>query len=304
MRNLLNDLGQNIQAYYGELVALLPKLGLALVLLILLIIIANLIQKFSQKRLNKRMDDPLLARFIARLVGTSVIIVAILVALNIIGLGGFAVGLLSTAGVGAFVIGFAFKDIGENFLAGIVLAFKRPFRVGDIVELNGLKGKVITLNMRDTQIKSFDGKDIYLPNANVVKNPVINYTIDGYLRDEFTIGLDYASNMEKAVDLVQKVLENHPVVLKGEKAPMVAYGDLSANTINIILYYWFDVFHSAINGVELKKELVNQVLDTLNANGFYLPSQIVEIKTYKDQQLNILQPNNNGDQESATAKST
>jgi small-conductance mechanosensitive channel len=250
------------------------------------------------------MDDPLLARFIARLVGTSVIVLAILVALRIVGLGGFAVGLLSTAGVGAFVIGFAFKDIGENFLAGIVLAFKRPFRVGDIVELNGLKGKVITLNMRDTQIKSFDGKDIYLPNANVVKNPVINYTIDGYLRDEFTIGLDYASNMEEAVALVQQVLENHPVVLKGDKNPMVAYGELTASTINIIAYYWFDVFHSAINGVELKKALVNQVLDTLNANGFYLPSQIVEIKTYKDQQLNIVQPNNNGDHNSANVKSS
>ena len=87
--------------------------------------------------------------------------VALLLVLTIIGLGGVATGLLSGAGVGAFVIGFAFKDIGENFLAGILMAFDRPFNVGDTVELGGEKGKVIALNLRNTQVKSFDGIRIF-----------------------------------------------------------------------------------------------------------------------------------------------
>ncbi len=184
MNNLLQDTLENLRSYYDDMVALLPKLALALLVLIALLFIANFIQNFSKDRLSRRMDDPLLARFIARLVGTSVIVLALLMALRIVGLGGVAVGLLSTAGVGAFVVGFAFKDIGENFLAGILLAFNRPFRVGDTVELNGHKGTVVTLNLRDTQIKTFDGKDIFIPNANVVKNAVVNYTIDGFLRED------------------------------------------------------------------------------------------------------------------------
>ena len=80
--------------------------------------------------------------------------------------------MLAGAGISAFIIGFALKDIGENFLAGIILAFKRPFRVGDIVDINGLKGKVLTLNLRDTQIKTGDGKDVFIPNAVIIKNPL------------------------------------------------------------------------------------------------------------------------------------
>lgn len=288
MNNLLHDLGANIQNYYDDLVEVLPKLGLALIIVITLIILSNYIQNFSQKRLNKRLDDALLARFIARLIGTTVIAVALLLALNIIGLGGVAVGLLSTAGVGAFVLGFAFKDIGENFLAGIVMAFNRPFRVGDVVELNGHKGKVITLNLRDTQIKTFDGKDIFIPNGNVIKNAVVNYTIDGYLRDEFTIGLDYDSDMEQVVAIMQKVLNDCPDILHEEgRRPDVVYGDLASSTLNINSRYWIDTFSSKVPTLKLKQQLINQTLDALNAKGFYLPSDIIEVKAYKDQKLPV-----------------
>jgi small conductance mechanosensitive channel len=288
MENLLQDILQNINTYYDKFVALLPKLGLALAVVIVLLLVANFLQRYSQNRLTKRMDDPLLARFIARLVGTSVVILSLLVALNIVGLGGMAVGILSTAGLGAFVIGFAFKDIGENFLAGIVLAFNRPFRIGDMVELNGLKGKVVTLNLRDTQIKTLDGKDIFIPNANVVKNAVVNYTIDGFIRDEFTIGLDYDSDMEKAIDVMQMVLDNYPDILHVEgRQPDVVYGNLTASTLNIISRYWIDTFESKVPALKVQQQLINQTLDALNAAGFYLPSDIIEVKSYKDKLLSL-----------------
>ncbi|MBK8196272.1 MAG: mechanosensitive ion channel [Lewinellaceae bacterium] len=227
MDTLLTDLWSNIHDYYDSFVALLPKLFIALILFAVLLLLARSSRRFSQRRLTARMDDPLLARFIARLIGTLIIILAILVSLQIVGLGGMAVGLLSTAGLGAFIIGFAFKDIGENFLAGIVLAFNRPFRVGDTVELSGIKGTVVTLNLRDTQIKTFDGKDIYIPNAMVVKNPVVNYTIDGFLRLDFTVGLDYGSDYTRAMQVMLDTVNSVPGVLKGEKAPSFAITDLA-----------------------------------------------------------------------------
>lgn len=288
MENLFADILQNLQTYYDDFVALLPKLGLAIIVFVALLIASNWAQGFSRKRLSARMDDPLLARFIARLVGTIFIVAGLLLALNLIGLGGVAVGLLSTAGVGAFVLGFAFKDIGENFLAGIVLAFNRPFRVGDTVELNGHKGKVITLNLRDTQIKTFDGKDIFIPNGNVVKNAVVNYTIDGYLRDEFTIGLDYDSDMEKVVAIMQKILDDNPNIIHEDgRKPDVVYGELASSTLNVQSRYWIDTFESKVPALQLKMQLINQTMDALNASGFYLPSDILEVKAYKDTKLPV-----------------
>lgn len=287
MDTLLTDLWSNIHDYYDSFVALLPKLFIALILFAILFLLARSSRRFSQRRLTARMDDPLLARFIARLIGTLIIILAILVSLQIVGLGGMAVGLLSTAGLGAFIIGFAFKDIGENFLAGIVLAFNRPFRVGDTVELSGIKGTVVTLNLRDTQIKTFDGKDIYIPNAMVVKNPVVNYTIDGFLRLDFTVGLDYGSDYTRAMQVMLDTVNSVPGVLKGEKAPSFAITDLTASTLNLTVYFWIDTFDEKVSGIKLKNEAIGKTLQALDTAGFYLPADILEVKSYKDQRLPV-----------------
>ena len=106
----------------------------------------------------------------------------------------------------AIVIGFAFKDIGENFLAGVMMAFNRPFRIGDTIKSGDVEGKIVELSLRDTHIKTFDGKDVYVPNGQILKNPVYNYTIDGFLRHQFSIGIDYNSDIKKARDLIMNIL--------------------------------------------------------------------------------------------------
>jgi small conductance mechanosensitive channel len=287
MNNLLNDLWQNILNYYDNLVAVLPKLGLALIVFLLLLFTARAARNLSQRRLSARMDDPLLARFIARSIGIIIIVLALMVVLQIVGLGAMALGILSMAGVGAFVIGFAFKDIGENFLAGIVLAFNRPFRVGDTVELNGQQGKVVTLNLRDTQIKTFDGKDIYIPNAMVVKNPVVNYTIDGFLRLDFTVGLDYGSNVSQAMRVILDTVNAVPGVLHDNKASSIAISQLAESTLNLTVYFWIDTFDDKISGIALKNEVIEKVLNALDEQGFYLPAGILEVKSYKDLSLPV-----------------
>jgi small conductance mechanosensitive channel len=287
MIQFFEDIREQIFTYYDNLVMLVPKLVVGILLFLVLFLFSRWIRKYSLRRLKSRMDDPLLARFVSNLIGTVFVIIAFLLFLQAVGLGDIAVGILSTAGLGAFILGFAFKDIGENFLSGIVLAFKRPFGVGDTVELNGHTGKVVTLNMRDVQIKTFDGKDIFIPNANVIKNAVINYTIDGFLRQEFTIGLDYESNMEEAVQIIRKTVANHPEVLKGEREPSVVYGELTASTLNVKVQYWINTFEANVPGLILKRNLIDSVLDALNKGGFYLPSDIIEVKSYKDKDLPI-----------------
>lgn len=136
------------------------------------------------------MDDPLLADFLSKTVKAVILIAAGLIFLKTIGLGGTAGSLLAGAGVGAFILGFAFKDIGENFPAGIMLAFNRPFKVGDVVSLEGIEGKVSTMSLRYVHIKTADGRDIFIPNASIIKKPLINLTIDGDLRFDFTLGFD------------------------------------------------------------------------------------------------------------------
>lgn len=293
MENILTDLWNNIQTYYDELIQLLPRLVMAIIVFVVLTFVASRTRRFAYRRLSVRMDDPLLARFLARTIKTTIITIAFLLVLHIIGLSGVAVGLLSTAGLGAFIIGFAFKDIGENFLAGVMLAFNRPFKIGDAVKLDGLEGKVVSLNLRNTQIKTFDGKDVFIPNANIIKNPVINYTIDGFLRAEFKIGLDYEADVNEAINLILITLNKIPGVLKEEKKPAVYISEPATSTLNLIIYYWIDTFDPNVNGLQLKTDVIKNVLKTLNQAGYYLPADIIELKNYNKSLLKTNEESNN-----------
>ena len=123
--------------------------------------LANKIRNGIRSRLATRLDDPLLSNFLGRVSGILIKLIGLMIFLKIIGLGGSVAAFLGAASIGTFVIGFALKDIGEHFLAGIVLAFNRPFRIGDTIEVSGNIGKVSDISLRNTHIKSFDGKDIY-----------------------------------------------------------------------------------------------------------------------------------------------
>ncbi len=282
MENFINDLWSNLQNYYNDIVALMPKLILAIVVFSILFFFANQTRNFVNKRLSTRMDDPLLARFIARISKIAINIVALMVVLKIIGLSDIAAGIITGASVSAIVVGFAFKDIGENFLAGIMLAFNRPFRVGDTVELDGIKGKVVALNLRNAQIKSFDGKDIFIPNANVIKNPVINYTIDGFLRYNFDIGLDYGSDVKRASQIILDTLAKVPNLLQEEgKSPSVSIGSLGASTLNLTAYFWIDTYDPEVSAGKVKTQAIDDVWRALDEAGFYMPGDIIEMKNYK-----------------------
>ena len=159
MKEFFNDIIDHLNSYYSKIVDITPKLLLAILVLLASWIVASRIRTFADRRLKRRMDDRLLASFIANLINAILIIIGVLLMFRLIGLTGVVSSILAGAGITAFIVGFALKDIGENFLAGILLAFKRPFSVGDIIESNGVKGKVVALNLRDTQIKS-DSKNI------------------------------------------------------------------------------------------------------------------------------------------------
>ena len=276
-----------MRTYYESVVALMPKLALGVLLILVFWYLSSLFKRWSGKWLRVRMDDPLLAVFLSRLVKATFITIGLLAFLQVVGLGNAAGSLLAGAGISAFVIGFAFKDIGENFLAGILMAFKRPFRIGDVIESGDIKGEIIGLSLRDTQVKTFDGKDVYIPNGLILKNPIINYTIDGFLRQEFDVGLDYGSDISQAIKVILGTLAKVPGILQKEKAPSVLISELGSSSLNLKAYYWLDTFDHNVSGLEVKNQAVEHTLLALDAAGFNLPGTIIEIKNYNGQGLKV-----------------
>ena len=228
------------------------------------------------------MDDPLLVQFLSNIIRLVIVTIALLIGLKMVGLGGIATSILASAGVGAFVIGFALKDIGENFLAGIMMAFKRPFRLGDTVELSGIKGKVIALSLRDTQIKTFDGKDVFIPNGAVVKNPVVNYTVDGFIRSDLLIRVENKEDVSVVVQLIETCLNGISELEKGDRSPSVVVDEITDGSINIRIFYWINTFKPKMPGGKLKNKIFHEIISSLLKNGISLSKKSIELTSLSE----------------------
>lgn len=260
----------------------LPSLLVGIVVLIIGFYLANRVRKVVEQKTNKNAENTLTRIFVAQFVSISIKLIAIVVFLRIIGFNDLTSNVLAGAGILTFVVGFAFKDIGENFLAGIILAFKSPFKINDLIESNNITGYVNDLSIRETRIKTLDGKDVFIPNGQILKNPLFNYTIDGFLRYDFLIGLDYGSNISKAIEIILETVKNVHGVIDGERKPAVVLEEFAASTINLKVLFWIDTFQSTSKTYHsgIKTEVMKHVLEVLVKEGFSLPSDIVEIKQY------------------------
>lgn len=259
------------------------SLGLTLLFLVVGFIVVNFLKNTLKTRLRSKSENPIAATFISQLVNYTLKLILILISLYILGLNDITSGVLASAGVLTFIIGFAFKDIGENFLAGIILAFKSPFRVNDLIESGNIYGYVRDIDIRETIIKTPDGKDVFLPNAIILKTPLFNYTIDGFLRYEFTVGLDYGADISLGIKTILETINKIDGVLKGDKKTAVVIDELTTNTINIKVLFWIDTFQTTSRTFHqtIRSQVMNDVVVELTKKGFYLPANIVEIKRYK-----------------------
>ncbi|MDX1652063.1 MAG: mechanosensitive ion channel family protein [Brumimicrobium sp.] len=278
---------ENITAFYESMTDYFSKnyvsLGLSLLFLILGFILANFLKRKLRARLVKRSPNPITATFISQIVSFVIKLIIILITLNMIGLSTFTTKVLAGAGVLTFIIGFAFKDIGENFLAGIILAFKSPFKLDDLIETGNISGYVKDISIRETIIKTPDGKDVFLPNSIILKEPLFNYTIDGFLRYDFVVGIDYDDDVLLAIRLIYEALNDTPGVLQENKKPSVVIDDLGTNTLNLKVLFWINTFASTSRTVHsnVRTAVISNTLKKLSENGFYSPANIVEVKRYR-----------------------
>lgn len=272
---------ESFESFYDNLIEELPLIGLGLLIIILGVLLGTWIGKFAQARITNRTKDPLMSKFLGKSIRLTIIIISIMIGLRAAGLGGIATGLLTAAGASAVVLGFAFKDIGENFIAGIILSFNRPFDVNDTVQVGSNFGKVKALEFRYTKLKTFDGKDVYIPNSDVLTEPVTNFTEDGFFRWDFMVGIAYEDDIQEAKRIIMEVLHNQPNVIEDEEHQnFVTEEELATSTVNLKVFFWVDTTDFRRMALIDKGNVIRSVKESLTNNGFYLPADIQEIKLY------------------------
>ncbi len=274
-------ISESLSSFYDQFIEQLPGIGMGVLIIVLGLLLGSWIGGFARRKLSNQTGDPLMSRFLGKAIKYTLIVIAIMLALNAAGLGGIAAGILTAAGASAVVLGFAFKDIGENFIAGIIMAFSRPFDVNDTVEIGANFGKVKALEFRYTKLKSFDGKDVYIPNGDVLTKPVTNYTEDGFFRWDFIIGIAYEDNIEGAKKTVLEALRKEPNVIEDEEHEnFVVEDELATSTVNLKVFFWVDTKDFRRMALITKGNVVRNVKEALEDAGYHMPADIHEIKLY------------------------
>jgi small-conductance mechanosensitive channel len=272
---MLNDLNRVLSTYWQQFLYVLPKLALALVLLVVAVFVANRLSALLGSRLRRRSHDPLLADFLTRISRWGLVLLGLLLAMEVVGLSGIVSGLLAGAGLSAFIVGFAFKDIAENFLAGVILAFNRPFHINDTVQIKDQIGHVEALNLRTTLIRSFDGKHVFLPNSLVLKEPLINFTRDGNLRQDFLVSVDYgpAGDPGRVQEQLLAFLQQQPEVQHtSPRLPYIILEKTAGTTADLRIYFWTSAEEYRSGTLLIKSGLMQQVKDLLQSTGYPAPS--------------------------------
>lgn len=149
---------------------------------------------------------------------------------------------LGFLGLSGVAVGFAFKDIFQNFLAGLLILLRRPFRLGDQIRSGDFEGTVEDINLRATVVKTYDGERVIIPNSDVYSDPVIVRTAYGKHRDGLMVGIDYKDDIRRAKKAIMDVLPGIEGVLD-EPAPWVRTAELAHNEIKLEVFYWMTAMH-------------------------------------------------------------
>lgn len=267
-------------AYYAardmlrSTVRALPMMGLSLLMLVVTWVAGAGTQKIADWTVLKRIDTKLLREVARKAIVIPVYILGAFLVLKITGLSQLAMTVLGGTGLFGLVIGIAFRDIAENFLSSILLSVQNPFRYGDLIEVDGQLGFVQRVNTRGTLLMTFDGNHIQIPNSQVYKGTITNFTSNPNRRFSFTIGIGYDASATDAQNTAMKVLGDHPAILS-EPEPQVLVEELASSTINLTIYAWVNAREHS--WVKVKSSVMRLTLKAFEDAGFPMPDDQREI---------------------------
>ena len=260
------------------LVSLLRKIPL-LILAILVLVVANWISRFVGNRLHLirvRSQNPYMAGLVRMIVRTAIMLVGILIALELFGVTTVVGAVLGSAGVAGLVLGFAFRDIAENYIAGILLSVRRPFEPGDAVSIDNREGKVISVNSRATVLMTFDGNHLQLPNSLVFKSVVLNYSRNPQRRFEFSVWIDSTQSIRRSQALAMETVAGVEGVLE-DPAPSWTVVENGPSGIQLKFHGWVDQRASDLGKV--RSEAIRRVKAAFGHAGIEAPRTVYHVLT-------------------------
>ncbi|NJR40207.1 MAG: mechanosensitive ion channel family protein [Leptolyngbyaceae cyanobacterium CSU_1_4] len=265
----VSTLLEKIQIMLNSFITLLPNLVLALIVFAVFFLIARAIKKVVKKLTRDRRHARNLGMVLGRLAQGTTILVGLFIALSIVIPSLKAGDLVQLLGISGVAIGFAFRDILQNFLAGILILLTEPFQIDDQIVFKDFEGTVENIQTRATIIKTYDGRRIVIPNSELFTNAVTVNTAFEHRRLEYDIGIGYGDDIDEAKRLILEAMYHTDGVLKNP-APDAIVVELADSTIHIRARWWVKPPRRA-DVLDLQDQVLTHIKNKLTENGIDLP---------------------------------
>ena len=267
MKDAAEPAVRTVERWLEGFLALLPALGLALIVFVL-ILGAALVARYILISVFRRSSHGELGVLLGGFVRWALILFGLLVVATIVFPSVKPADLLATLGIGSVAIGFAFKDILQNWLSGLLILYRQPFKTGDQIVSGAFEGTVQRIEARATLIRTYDGQLVVIPNSDIYTRAVTVRTAFPRRRTECEVGIGYGDDIAAACSLIVETLLNVEGV-ENDPTPEAFAWTLKGSSINIKLRWWSDPTQMSV--VRTQGRVVAAVKKALSEAGIDLP---------------------------------
>lgn len=209
-----------------------PKLALAIITLLIGLWVIGLVGKLLKVSMEKSKVDPTLVPFISSLVGWILKLLLFISVASMIGIA--TTSFIAVLGAAGLAIGLALQGSLANFAGGVLIMIFKPYRVGDLIEAQGQLGTVKEVQIFNTILVNFESKQIIIPNGLMSNGTITNYSVEGLIRVDLTVGISYDADVEKAKSVLLDVMNNHSLVVN-EPAPFVGVNGFGDSSVDLVV---------------------------------------------------------------------
>jgi len=268
-------------------IELLPQLLVAIVVIVFTYLVAKLIRHVAKRILNKSKMRKSLINLLILLSSLGVWVLGMMAAAIVLLPNLTPTKMLAGLGIGSVAIGFAFKDIFENFLSGIIILLRREMRIGDFIECEGLEGKVEDISVRETHIRQTDGQLVIAPNSIIFKNLLTIRTDIDQRRVTIICGVAYKEDIDQCREVIEKAVRQCNSVICNGRPIQVFAQEFADSSINFEVTWWTG--STPLEVRQSRDEVVSSVKSALDAANIEIPFPYRTLTFSED--LNIVRKN-------------
>lgn len=258
----LNDMAR-------DFIALTPNLAVAVIVLLLAWLFQTVAVSALRRALTHSKIRPSLKALLELFVSIFIWVLGLMVAAVIVFPNLTPASILTGLGIGSVAIGFAFKDVFENFLAGILILFRRKMRIGDHIECEGIEGEVQKINVRESHVRQTDGQLVIVPNALLFKNPLTIRTDQDIRRVTIMCGVAYDQDVEEARGVIEKAVQSCETVRADAKPVQIFAQAFGSSSIDFEVTWWTG--SKPVDVRRSRDEVIAKVKAALDSAGIEIP---------------------------------